>query len=470
MSIKLKNHFFVFVMMVAFLLALPESFGESTESELFDKGNQEFFKGNYKQAIIFYDEVLKKLPDHITTLKMKGIAQSNIGNHQESLKQFFKVLQNKPDDVVALTGMGVGLGNLGEYKEANKYFEKALKLKPESKVIKNYMNFLERITSKYPYTPTQNPQNQEPVVIPHWLKTPAKWWSEASIEDQEFTNTLQFLIQTNTLQIPSIETKSKLEKIPIKIKENAGLWANSRIQDIDFAKDILFLVEKQIIQVPISKEQKEIQAKKDFELFEKYLINISKNIIDEKRYIEYPNPSTDVVKKFLRDYARWNFEEEASKASSEFPNPVFEVNEGKYFFHYKVFVNDQPSGLPLDHISTLNSSFEYWESQELVINDRKAYVDFEKVKDKKEANIWITWTIRNLGEGVLGHAHLGKGVVEVTLGDYNCDGSFQLYAIESVEKIMTHEIGHSIGLTHSSISNNIMFSSFSPNYAYCLLS
>ena len=37
-------------------------------------------------------------------------------------------------------------------------------------------------------------------------------------------------------------------------------------------------------------------------------------------------------------------------------------------------------------------------------------------------------------------------MVEVTLGDYNCDGSFQLYDVKSVEKIMTHELGHSAGL------------------------
>tara|TARA_B110000444_G_C18530214_1_gene450786 strand:- start:383 stop:670 length:288 start_codon:yes stop_codon:yes gene_type:complete len=74
-----------------------------------------------------------------------------------------------------------------------------------------------------------------------------------------------------------------------------------------------------------------------------------------------------------------------------------------------------------------------------------------------------------MGEGVLGHAHLGKGVVEVSLGDYGCDGSFQLYNVESVETIMTHEIGHSIGLPHTNDRTNIMYPSYTPSYAYCLL-
>ncbi len=89
---------------------------------------------------------------------------------------------------------------------------------------------------------------------------------------------------------------------------------------------------------------------------------------------------------------------------------------------------------------------------------------------KHEANVWITWVVRDIGEGVLGHAHLGKGIVEVTLGDYNCDGSFQLYDVESVKTIMTHELGHSIGLKHVTEKNNIMYPSFNPSYAYCLLS
>jgi predicted Zn-dependent protease len=56
--------------------------------------------------------------------------------------------------------------------------------------------------------------------------------------------------------------------------------------------------------------------------------------------------------------------------------------------------------------------------------------------------------VGNIREGVLGHADLGKGVVEVTLGDCNCEGSLQLYDVKSVEAIMTHELGHSIGLKH----------------------
>jgi len=89
---------------------------------------------------------------------------------------------------------------------------------------------------------------------------------------------------------------------------------------------------------------------------------------------------------------------------------------------------------------------------------------------KAEANVWVTWVVRNMGEGVLGHANLGKGVVEVAIGSYGCDGSFQLFDADTVEYIMTHELGHSIGLNHATNPENIMYGIVPyTGYAYCLL-
>jgi hypothetical protein len=156
-------------------------------------------------------------------------------------------------------------------------------------------------------------------------------------------------------------------------------------------------------------------------------------------------------------------------SSSSFPDPTYEIIDEVYIVKYKVYINQQPIGLPLDHISTLKNSFEFWEEQELKTNDQKLKMKFELTKSKADANVWVTWVVRDIGEGVLGHAHLGKGVVEVTLGDYRCDGSFQLYDINSVKTIMTHELGHSIGLPHTNNQENIMYPSYAPSYAYCML-
>jgi len=472
----LITYFLVMILLSSSILTGTVFAQTEKEAELmFNQAKEHFVNGEYKQAITIYDDILEVLPNNISTLKMKGIAQSNLEEHGKSLKQFFKVLQYRSNDVISLTGMGVGFGYLGEYQEAIVYFDKALKEKPDSVVIKNYKEFVEKVIIKYPYTPTEKPEGLEKVyvtTIPEWVKPIAKWWSEGNIEDSEFVSALLYLIENKIIQIPPVETQSvSEEKIPEWVKNNAGWWADDQIDDKAFVSGIQYMIENGLITINLQDAtQSQEELDHEVNLFEKYLRDISNNISKEKRYIEYPNPSQDVIKKFLRDYIKWNFEEQVKNASDKFPNPIYEIIDETAIIYYKVFINEQPTGLPLDHVSTLKNSFVFWEQQERIIDNQKAKVKFEITNLKHEANVWVTWVVRNIGEGVLGHAHLGKGVVEVTLGDYNCDGSFQLYDVKSVETVMTHELGHSIGLQHVTDQNNIMYTSYTPSYAYCLLS
>ena len=442
---------------------------------LFDQAKEPFSNGDYQEAIGIYDEILEFLPENTSTLKMKGLALSNLGNHQDSLKQFYKIHQNDKSDVLALIGLGVGFGNLGEYIEAKNYFEKALEKDPQNIVIQNYLNFVNSVLGKYPYSPTEKPEEltkSTPTQIPEWVRPIAKWWAEGQIEDSEFIDAIGFLISNRIMDIPEVTPgQQSNEGIPLWIKDRSEWWADGQIDDSDFVSGIHFMIEKGImrVEIPIDVEEIKKQNSIEFSAFKKYLNSISKNINDEKRYIEYPNPSNDVIKKFLRDYVKWNFEQEAKTASEKFPDPEYVISENTYTIFYKVFVNEQPSGLPLDHVSTLNDSFSFWEGQDLSVNGQKAVIKFEITNLKHEANVWVTWVVRDLGSGVLGHAHLGKGVVEVALGDYSCDGSFQLYDVATVQKIMTHELGHSIGLQHVTEPENIMYPSMEPDYAYCLL-
>ena len=444
---------------------------------MFEEARGHFVVGEYKEAIKIYDDMLEIAPNNISTLKMKGIAQSNLEEHTSSLKQFFKVLQYRSTDVTALTGMGVGFGNLGEYKESISYFEKASVEKPDSVIINNYRDFINKVITKYPYTPTEKPQQwggslQSAAAIPEWIRTIAKGWSDGNIMDSEFESALIYLVERSIIQIPTevIRNQSN-ERIPDWVKNNALWWADRQLDDKAFVSGIEYLIENGIIVISAGDQRQKFQEEIDeeFYIFEKYLRSISNNISKETRYIEYPNPSQDVIKKFLRDYIKWNYEEQVRGAAKNFPDPAYQIEDGTYIINYKVHINEQPTGLPLDHVSTMKNSFAFWESRELSVDNQNAKIKFEITNLKDEANVWVTWVVRNIGEGVLGHAHVGKGVVEVTLGDYNCDGSFQLYSVDSVETIMTHELGHSIGLSHTDDKSNIMYPSLAPSYAYCLL-
>jgi tetratricopeptide (TPR) repeat protein len=460
------------------LIATQTTFAQTEKDAemLFNQAKDHVILGEYKQAIAIYDDILEMHPNNISTLRMKGIIQGNLQIHDNSLKQFFKVLQTKPNDVISLVGMGVGFGNLGEYSESKKYFEKALKEKPNNTIIKNYKEFTDKIISKYPYTPTIKPDGLEKrytTTIPEWTKTIAKWWADDAINDEEFISILTYFAEQNMIQIPPVEKNNESDKqIPKWIKDNAGWWADDAINDEEFIFAIQYLFENEIIQITtlVTTTQKSPEElDREIYLFSKYLRDVSNNISKEKRYIEYSNPSQDVIKKFLRDYAKWNFEDEIKNISGKFPDPTYKIDDEIYTVYYKIFVNEQPTGLPLDHVSTLANSFVFWENQELNTDNQKVKMKFEITNQKYDANVWVTWVVRDLGEGVLGHATLGKGIVEVTLGDYNCDGSFQLYDVKSIETIMTHELGHSIGLKHVEDKSNIMYPSYHPSYGYCLI-
>ena len=440
---------------------------------LFNQATELFQNGNYNQANVIYDQILESSPNNISTLNMKGIGYSNMEQHAKSLKQFYKVLQNDPDNVKALLGTGVGFGNLGEYSESLKYLEKADEINPNNTVIQNYKDIIEKTLKKYPYTPTEKPTNtmkQTIGKVPEWVKHIANWWSMGNISDEKFTDSMQYMIKKEIVMIPEneiFENTNELKMISF-VRNNFSQWSQNEIPDNEFYKNMNWLIENKFIKIDLQKTTEEIEYEKY--LFDRYLQKILKNKGSEVRYIEYPNPSQDVIKKFLRDVEKWNFEKEVSKSSNDFPSPTYEIIDETYFIKYKIYINEQPLGLPLDHTSTLKNTFEFWEKVELKTNNQDARIVFEITPSKAGANVWVTWVVRNIGEGVLGHAHLGKGVVEVALGDYNCDGSFQLYDVKSVEKIMTHELGHSIGLPHTNDRENIMYPSMTPSYAYCILS
>ena len=425
---------FAFLVSTLFFSSINNSVLANTTDDisvLYNTAYRHLENGELREAVNIYDEILAISPENTDSMLMKGIALSNLERHKMSMKEFYKVLEKEPENISALLGIGVGMGNFGEYEEAKEYFDKAYSIMPDNHVVNNYREFALNVIEKYPY---------------------------------------------NKVEKPEFFTIDIVEEIPLWVKNTAGWWADGKIEDSEFLAGIYFLIENGLLVIELSEiekmteEERKIADRNEWQ-FARYLDRIEKAVSDDKRYIEYPNPSNDVIKKFLRDYAVWNFEQQIQIGNKNFPNATYMLVDGVYHLEYKIYINKQPVGLPLDHVSTLSNSFKYWEQQELTANDEKPVkIHFVVTKSKSEANLWVTWVVRDIGENVLGHANLGKGVIEVALGGYGCDGGFQLFDVDTVEIIMTHELGHGIGLMHSTDRENIMYPSINETkYAYCLL-
>ena len=86
--------------------------------------------------------------------------------------------------------------------------------------------------------------------IPTWIKNNAKWWSDDSINDDAFTQGIQYLIKQKIMNVESISKgNAESKNIPNWIKNNAKWWADDAIDDNAFITGIEFLVEKGIIKI-----------------------------------------------------------------------------------------------------------------------------------------------------------------------------------------------------------------------------
>ena len=459
---------------------------------------QNFMEGDYKKSVVIYDDYFEYFPDDVSIKAMKAIALNNLrlgstlaGQPSEnisfpsdpfhlnklSILEFYDILKIEPHNIIALNGMGLGFGNYGEYEESKKYFKKTLDIKPDDKIAKNYLDYIEKIEKKYSqfHTPTEKPKflmELEKKVIPDWVKNNAGWWADEQIPDSDFIYGIQYLIQKSVIVINTVNiNENTSESIPSWIKINAGWWADGILPDKDFLLSIQYLIEKGIIKLDYYANAENLKVNQEREAWniQLYLDKITQRLKDETIYIEHPNPSADVIKKFHNESWKWRVP--GIDRQESFPDREVSLIDDVYHIKYKIFVSPQPSGLPLDHVGTLKNSFSYWEARTFdASDDKKAVFEFEITERSDLASVWVTWGVRNLGEGVLGHANIGKGIVEIALGSYGCDGSFQLFDVETVEKIMTHELGHSIGFGgHSDNPNDMMHGVMTPGFAYCLL-
>jgi len=89
------------------------------------------------------------------------------------------------------------------------------------------------------------------IQIPIFFKNVASWWSDGLIEDFEFVEGIEYLINEGIIKIPNLSqnTSSNENTIPDWVRQNIGWWTNNLTSDTELVNSIQYLVEKGIIQV-----------------------------------------------------------------------------------------------------------------------------------------------------------------------------------------------------------------------------
>jgi hypothetical protein len=87
-------------------------------------------------------------------------------------------------------------------------------------------------------------------VIPVWVKSNAKWWSDGTIDNDTFISGIEHLVNEGVIKVSMQETNAaSVSDVQPWIKNTAGWWADGMISEDEFVTAIEWLITNNIIEV-----------------------------------------------------------------------------------------------------------------------------------------------------------------------------------------------------------------------------
>jgi len=92
--------------------------------------------------------------------------------------------------------------------------------------------------------------------IPNWIKNVAGWWASGIISENEFLTGIEYLVNNNIILINFVPCNDEIQSqygdtksVPSWIKNNANWWSENLIDDTDFINGLQYLIEYKIIKI-----------------------------------------------------------------------------------------------------------------------------------------------------------------------------------------------------------------------------
>lgn len=100
--------------------------------DIFDSAITEFNLGNFKKALILFEQVLQLEPFHVTALIKKGNILGKFAKYSDAISCYDTALRVEPKNALALINKGLALHYLQRYSEAIQCYDTILETKPDN--------------------------------------------------------------------------------------------------------------------------------------------------------------------------------------------------------------------------------------------------------------------------------------------------------------------------------------------------
>jgi len=103
------------------------------------------------------------------------------------------------------------------------------------------------------FVPNSSAQDAQ---IPNWIKNVAGWWADDQISENEFVTGIEYMINNNIISIYFMPCNDEIQSqygdtksVPDWVKNNANWWSENLIDDTDFINGLQYLIEYKIIKI-----------------------------------------------------------------------------------------------------------------------------------------------------------------------------------------------------------------------------